>query len=235
MKRNNLNVAFGVALLTAALSCFYSGCANQQNPNGNVVVTATPEPTPDNAAITAELTRMENDWARIIKERDGATVRRIEADDVIILYPDGSLGTKEDDAKDIESGAMIFDSWETSDVKVNVLSKDFAVATLRYNVKNAKVKTADGKSMDISGQYLSVDTFARRNGQWLFVALSSVKVQSPVASPAPSAAPKASASPRVSQPAATPKPSPARKPSPVARPSARPTPVRTPATANPTP
>lgn len=220
---------FTVAVTVAALSCLYFGCANQQTSNSNALATATPEPTPDNAAISAELTRIENDWARIIKDRDGATVRQIEADDVIILYPDGSLGTKEDDAKDIESGAMTFDSWETSDVKVNVLSKDFALATLRYNVKNAKVKAPDGKTTDISGQYLSVDTFARRNGQWQFVALSSVKVQSPIATPSPTAKALPSASPAGTKPVSTPRPSPVIRPSPVARPSVRPRVVATPA------
>jgi len=219
--------------IVAALGCFYLGCSPQStNSNANTMTTATPEPTPDKAAITTELTRIENDWQRIIKEHDGATVRRIEADDVIILYPDGSLGTKEEDAKAIESGAMTFDSWETTEVKVNVLSQDYAVATLRYTIKNAKIKSPDGKVIDVSGQYLSVDTFARRNGQWQFAALSSVQVKSPVATVTASPTPKPlpSASPAAIKPVSTPRPSPAARPttrpSPAARPSVRSTPAR---------
>src|SRR6266850_1055802 len=128
-----------LAMATALLAFSQFGCASPQNTNTSTV-TATPEPTPDKTAIEAELTKIENDWPRIIKERDGATVRRIEADDVVIVYPDGSM-----------------------------VNKDSAVVTLRYTVKNAKIKSPDGKSLDVSGQYLSLDTFARRNGQWQFV------------------------------------------------------------------
>jgi len=37
------------------------------------------EPPPDRAAIEAELTKIENDWPRIIKEHDAAAVRKMEA------------------------------------------------------------------------------------------------------------------------------------------------------------
>src|SRR5688500_10234876 len=43
----------------------------------------------DTAAIEAELLRIENDWPRVIKEKDVAAVGRVEADDVVIVYPDG--------------------------------------------------------------------------------------------------------------------------------------------------
>src|SRR4051812_47299317 len=94
---------FSIVILVISLGSLlsFAGCAANApgNNNANIAV-ATPEPTPDKAAIQTELARIENDWARIIKERDGVTVRRIEADDVVIVYPDGSLGTKEQDAKD---------------------------------------------------------------------------------------------------------------------------------------
>ena len=219
-----------VLFATAGLTIF-AGCANAPNDNNANIAVATPEPTPDKAAIETELTRIENDWPRIIKERDGAAVRRVEADDVVIVYPDGTVGNKEQDAKDIETGLFTFDSWDTLEVKVNIVDKNLAVVTLRYEVKKAVVKSSDGKSMDISGQYLSLDTFARRNGQWQFIALSSVKVQSPVARALPTSTPNASptaASPAAPRPSATPRSSPVSRPAPAARPSApRPTPPRT--------
>ena len=207
-----------------------AGCAAAPNNNANIAV-ATPEPTPDKAAIETELTRIENDWPRIIKERDGTTVRRIEADDIVIIYPDGTLGNKEQDAKDIEAGLFTFDSWDTLEVNVNVVDKNLAVVTLRYEVKKAIVKSPDGKSMkDISGQYLSLDTFARRNGQWQFVGLSSVKIQPEVLAALPTPTPKASPAaptPAVTRPSATPRSSPVSRPTPAARPSAlRPSPAR---------
>jgi hypothetical protein len=232
MKRH---VSTGLILLFVAASLV--GCAPAPgNVNSNVTV-ATAEPTPDKAAIETELTRIENDWPRIIKERDGATVRRIEADDIVIIYPDGSTGNREDDAKDIEAGLFTFDSWDTIEVKVNVIDKDLAIVTLRYEVKKAVVRSADGKSSaDMSGQYLSLDTFARRNGQWQFIALSSVKIRPEVlaAMPTPTPSPATStpagptpavARPAASRPAATPRSSPVPRPTPAA---ASPLPRQTP-------
>src|SRR5712672_3127755 len=108
MKKNHAAVLLVMAMLV--LVGIESGCASPQNTNANMVVTATPEPTPDKAAIEAEISKIENDWPRKIKERDGAGVRQIEADDIFIIYPDGSTGTKEQDAKDIEAGSLTAES-----------------------------------------------------------------------------------------------------------------------------
>ncbi len=156
-------------------------------------------------------------------------MRRIEADDIVIIYPDGSTGTKEEDAKSIEAGLFTFDSWDTMEVKVNVIDKNLAIVTLRYEVKKAIVRSADGKSsIDMSGQYLSLDTFARRNGQWQFIALSSVKIKPEVlaAMPKPSPTPAAptpptsvAPTPVVPRPSGTPRPAGTPRSAPVSRPT----------------
>ena len=224
MKRNHLLIAL---LITAAM--FISlGCATSQNSNGNLnmAAAATPQPTPDKAAIEAELTKIENDWPRILKERDAAAVRRIEADDIVLVYPDGSLGSKEQDVKDIESGSITADSWVVSDLTVNVLDNDSAVVRLRTTVNSGVYKTADGKSQDVSGQFRSVDTFARRNGQWQLVSSATVKILAPPpapANPTPRPSPSAKPSPVV-------KTSPVAQPSPAMRRAAKPSPPKTIAT-----
>lgn len=193
----------------ATLISLYLGCTTAPNPsNTNTVALASPEPTPDKAAIETELTRIENDWPRIIKERDSAAVRRVEADDILLVYPDGSAGSKELDIKDIEAGSVTADSWELTDFVVRVIDNDAAVVTLRTTVKGGKYKMPDGKTQDISGQYRSIDTFARRNGQWQLVASATVPVKNP--SPTSSASPAAKPSPSM-------KPSPAAKASPATR------------------
>lgn len=226
-----------LSLATVTLSQF--GCASPQS-NNNTAPTnanmAVPEATPDKAAIEAELTKIENDWPRIIKERDGAAVRRIEADDVFLVYPDGQTGGREQDIKDIEAGSLSADSWEITDLKVNVLDKDVAVVSLRNTVKNGKYKMADGKSTDISGQYRSVDTFVRRNGQWQMIASATVKIQAPAASASPT--PKASPSPGASlamKPTPAAKGTPAAKSSPAAKASPAMKPASTPAKVAPKP
>lgn len=228
-----------LSLATVTLSQF--GCASPQS-NNNTAPTnanmAVPEATPDKAAIEAELTKIENDWPRIIKERDAAAVRRLEADDAIFVYPDGSMGGKDQDVKDIESGATTAESWEVSDIKVNVLDKDSAIVSVRITVKGGKYKTPDGKAQDISGQYRSIDTFSRRNGQWQLVAYAMTPVRNPGPTPSASPTPKASPSPSAS-PAMKPTPAakgtPAAKSSPAAKASPAIKPASTPAKVAPKP
>ena len=165
MKKHFAVTLFSLLVATAAV---YFGCAGTQNSNSNTNAVAAPsaEPTPDKAAIEAELTRIENDWPRIVKERDAAAVQKLEADDITLVYPDGTDGSKEEDVKDIESGALSADPQEISDLTVKVLDNDSAIVRSRTTVKGDNYKIMDGKCQVIIHQFRSVDTFARRNGQW---------------------------------------------------------------------
>ncbi len=183
----------GVLLLVGSL-VFLSGCEKAAENSTTPVVSPTAE-TVDTAAIETELMKIENDWPRIIKEKDVAAVNRIEADDGVFIYPDGSVGGKATDVKDMETGALSADSWEVVDLKVNVLGRDAAVVSGRSVVKNGKYKLPDGKSLDISGQYRFIDTYARRNGEWKLVAGASTPIREPGATASPMASPAAKASP----------------------------------------
>src|SRR5438309_11022365 len=188
-----------LVLITVIAGLLQLACASPQPTNTSTNANmAVAEATPDKAAIEADILRIENDWPRIIKEHDAAAVRRFEADDASFVYPDGSSGGKDQDIKDIESGALSADSWEVFDLKVNVLDNDTAVVSLRSVVKGGKYKTPDGKSQDISGQYRSVDTFVRRNGQWQLVGSATTPIRNPgpgaAGSPTSKASPSAAAS-----------------------------------------
>ncbi|MDX6578377.1 MAG: hypothetical protein QOE96_4330, partial [Blastocatellia bacterium] len=154
---------------------------------------------------------------------------RIEADDAIFVYPDGTLGDKAQDIKDMEAGSLSADSWEVLDLKVNVLDKDSAVVSGRNVVKGGKYKMPDGKVQDISGEYRWVDTFVRRNGQWQVVAGAATPVQkSASATPTPKSLATPSASPGMKptpSPRAMPKATPAAKASPAMK--AMPSPAKT--------
>jgi ketosteroid isomerase-like protein len=205
-----------ITILVAALA---TACTQTQNANSGMATqpASTPEPTPDKAAIVAEITRMENDWPRILREKDGAAVRRTEADDVILLAYTGELGSKEQDIKDIEAGNLTFDSWDISEVNVKVIDNDAAVASLLMTIGHGKFKIDESHSEDISGHYRALDTFARRNGQWQVVASSIVKLSkeaeqalaaNAMPSPASSPTPMTKSSPRA-KPSAPRRPSPA--------------------------
>src|SRR2546425_353663 len=209
-----------LVLVTVSAGLLQLGCANPQPTNTSTNANmAVAEATPDKAAIEAELTRIENDWPRIIKEHDAAAVRRIEADDIVIVYPDGAPGGKDQDLKDIGSGALTADSWEVSEVAIKVLDKDSAIATVRSVVKGGKYKMPDGKTNDISGEYRSVDTFVRRNEQWQVIGSASVRVRGPSSAAMSSPTPKSSPSM---------KPSPTAKTSPAMKTTSSPTPAKTP-------
>jgi len=209
------------SLLILAIAATFFGCASQPNPN-NTNATAVAEPTPDKDAIEAQLKALEYDWPRIIKERDSAAVRKLEADDIMLVYPDGTEGTKEQDIKDIEAGEGSADPQEISDLKVNVLNNDAAIVHSRTTIKGDRYRMTDGKCETIIHEFRTLDTFVRRNGQWQIVASTTVPVRTPgpaeTPSPTPGGSPSVNASPRA-------KPSPALKASPKVSPSRPPTPA----------
>ena len=172
-----------------------SACSNQSKSNGNANTGVSAEPTPDKAAIEAQLKALEYDWPRILKERDGAAVRKLEADDIMILSPDGSDGTKDGDIQDIEAGQMAGDPQEISDVTVNVLDNDSAVVRSRTTVKGDNHVLSDGKCQTILHEFRTIDTFVRRNGQWQIVASATVPVRNPGPASSPSSTPRSNASP----------------------------------------
>ena len=208
-----------------------SGCkpaAVDTNRSAPVSNTNSGKETVDTASIETELMRVENDWPRAIKEKDVAAITRVEADDAVFVYPDGSVGGKSQDIKDIETGALTADSWEVMDLKVMVLNNDGAVVSGRSVVKNGKYKLPTGKSIDISGQYRFIDTYARRSGEWKLVAGASTPIREPVASasPAATASPAAKASPAaIASPTAKASPTPRATPAPKASPAPRVTPA----------
>ena len=186
-----LSLGFSLVLL--------SGCQKAAEDTNRAAAPSPTTETIDTAAIETELLRLENDWPRVIKEKDIEAVKRLEADDGVFVYPDGTVGDKTTDVKDMENGALSADSWEMMDLKVTVLNKDAAVVSGRSVVKNGKYKLPDGKSIDISGQYRFIDTFARRKGEWKLVAGAATPIRQPAAATSPSPETKASpaASPAV--------------------------------------
>ena len=208
MKRNGVFAALFLCPLIMIAGCQPAGVET----NRSAVATPTPEVV-NTAAIETELLRIENDWPRVIREKDAAAAGRVMADDVVLIYPDGNVGGKEQDLKDITAGAVSAETIEMADLKVYVIDNDAAYVTGRTVLTKAQYKPLDGPALNISGHYRFVDTFAKRNGEWKLVAGASVPVrQPPAASPSPTAAASPAASPAT-------KPSPAATRSPTASPS----------------
>jgi len=204
MKRNALLMA--LLLVLSLILVGMPGCQKSAAPDANRGATSAAnanlaKETIDTAAIETELKRIENDFPRVLRDKDAQAVDQVEADDVVVIYNDGEVGSKTQDMNDIRTGAMSADSWEVRDMKVTVINKDAAFITGRSIVKGGKTKTPEGKTIDISGEYSWIDTFARRNGQWKLVASIGTPILAPSTGPAVSptvkASPMAAASPVV--------------------------------------
>jgi ketosteroid isomerase-like protein len=226
MKRIALMVTFiAVSLIVfGQMGCQPSRDTNRAEPIGTPNTNSEGE-TVNRAAIESELMRIENDWPRVLREKDVEAIRRVEADDIVIVYPDGQLGNKQQDVQDMQSGALSAEAWEVTDLKVNIIDKDAAVVSGRSIVKGGKYKGTDGKVIDISGQYRFVDTFARRNGEWKLVASAAAPVMKPAAgsSPSPGSSPATGATPATkASPTAKAPPAPAKSASPEVKPKTTP-------------
>jgi len=181
MKRNVPSAALALIGLVMVLSLV--GCQQAAAPTNladrSAAGAASPTPEKiDTAAIEAEITKLERDWASSAKNRDAETVRRILAEDVVITYPDGSTGTKTDEVRTIETGAVTMESWDLLDPKVTVLNADSAFITGRGIIKNGKYTDPNTKkAIDISGEFRFLDVYARRNGKWQAVASQTTPIR----------------------------------------------------------
>jgi len=195
MNRKVLSITLALAVAAIGLASLSCSAGVDTNRDSSLTTNKNAGPEPVNtAAIESELKKIESDWANAYKTKDGATVRRILADDIVTIAPDGTTGTKSDEIQLAETGAFSSDSWETHDAKVTVLDADAAFLTGRTVVKNGKLKLPKtGTTIDITGEYRFLDVYAKRNGNWQVVASQVTKIAEP--SPAAAASPGAAASP----------------------------------------
>jgi ketosteroid isomerase-like protein len=184
------------AVLLLALVGLISACQPAPETNRNAAQPAEASPTKepvDLAAIEAEVTRLEREWANTMKTHSADVVKRVLADDAVMTYPDGTTGTKADEIRYAETAVFNADSFEITESKVTVLDADAAFITGRSVIKKGTYKPPTGKAIDISGEYRFTDVFARRNGTWQVVASQATKIVAPTPSPSPSPSPKPSA------------------------------------------
>lgn len=191
MNRSVVSVALAcVVSLMILAACQPAAPDTNRNAETAVAATAAKE-TFDAAAIEAEVLKVERDWLKAGETYDVEAMKRIVADDAVLVYPDGTLGTKADEVRIAETKAITGEGWEIIEPKVTVLSADAAYITGRSRIKNGKYKEPNmPKAIDISGEYRFLDVYRKRNGTWQVVASQATKVavQMPAASPAATSA-----------------------------------------------
>ncbi len=168
-----------LALFVTVVVLVLTGCQRAADTNRNAVAaTASPQKEAfDPAAIEKEVIKLEREWADANKTHNPEAARSVLADDAVIVYPDGSVATKADEVRTIESGAVTADAFEMIDPKVTVVNADSAFITGRSMIRNGKYKdAATKKTIDISGEYRFLDVYTRRNGKWQAVASQATKI-----------------------------------------------------------
>jgi len=166
-------------LLIVAVVAVMNGCQPALDTNRNAAVAAASpaKETIDRAAIEAEILKLEREWADANKTHNAEAVKRMVADDAVIVYPDGSTATKADEVKTIESGAITADAFEMIDPKVTVIDGDSAFISGLSVIKNGKYAVPNQKKpIDISGEYRFLDVYAKRDGKWVAVASQATKI-----------------------------------------------------------
>ena len=152
-----------------------AGCQRAAAPTNLAESRAAATPTPekiDAAAIEAEIIKLEREWADAFKTGDADAARRVMADDITIINPDGSASSKAEEVQAIQDKLVTIESWEILEPKVTVLDANNAFVSGRGVIKNGKSRDARSKKVvDISGEYRFLDVYARRNGgKWQAVA-----------------------------------------------------------------
>lgn len=162
-----------------------SACQRDVDTNASLTTNKNTNVEPiDTASVEAELIKLERTWAGAFKTRDAATVKNILADDIVLIFPDGTTGTKNDEVGMVESGAMTMESWDIADTKVTVIDQNSAFITGRGIIRKGSMKDPKtGKTTDISGEYRFMDVYAKRNGKWMAVASQTTKIAAPASSP----------------------------------------------------
>lgn len=118
----------------------------------------------------AAITRLEQAWPGAFVKKDAAAMLNMGTGDCLFAYSTGELVTLKQLCADVKSGALTVKSMHIDDLKVRVYGDSAVVFGL-------ETEKSQYKGKDSSGQYRFVDTWLKRNGQWLCVASGNIRVK----------------------------------------------------------
>ena len=143
-----------------------------------------PAPTPTHTPATAqaspveqELLKLEREWLDAYTRRDVAAMERIEADDFIITFPNGSMSNKTQQVEMLKGPAQAGPppQFQTEGTKVRMLGDDVAILA---GIVIGKWQV-DGKEVVERSRY--TDVWAKRGGRWQVVSSHLSTLPSPQA------------------------------------------------------
>ncbi len=116
------------------------------------------------------ITKLEQEWPEAFVKKDTAKMLSMGTPECWFTTPNGQIISLKDFVVNVKSGAYTVQSMHLDDLKVRIYG-DTAVV---FGLETEKSKY-NGK--DSSGQYRFVDTWMKRNGQWLCVASANTAVR----------------------------------------------------------
>jgi ketosteroid isomerase-like protein len=134
-----------------------------------------PSATPQATSAEQELLKLEREWLDAYTNRDVAAMERIEADDFVITFPNGSMSNKTQQVEMLKRPAQAGPppQFRTEDTKVRFLGPDVAILSGvvigKYNV--------NGKEVVERSRY--TDVWAKRGGRWQVVSSHLSNLPSP--------------------------------------------------------
>ena len=118
----------------------------------------------------AAITKMEQEWPVAFVKKDTVKMLSLGTPDCLFVEPSGQLISLTSFVADVKSGAYTVQSMHIDDLKVRIYGDSAVVFGLETEKSRYKGK-------DASGQYRFVDTWLKRNGQWLCASSGNTQVK----------------------------------------------------------
>ncbi len=125
--------------------------------------------TPQAGGVEQQLKQTEDDWAKAIKDKEAATLRRIIAEDWVGTDDKGKVSNREQAISQITANPDVIESNENFDMQVRVYGNTAVV------IGGARERgTRNGTAY--TDTYRWTDVFVKRGGRWQAVVSQFAKV-----------------------------------------------------------
>ena len=108
------------------------------------------------------LIRIQREWAEARVKGDSSYARRVEANDRTIVWPDGSIVSKQKDLQTM-TGDIVFTEFKIDDLRVRLYGETGIV------VGQGTIRAHKGKQDLLGGKFVWTDTFVKDGGEWKVV------------------------------------------------------------------
>ena len=117
----------------------------------------------DHSQDEQALMKIQHEWAEARVKGDSSYMRRLEADNCTIVWPDGRIVDKREDLQTM-TGDIVFSEFKIHNLQVRLYGDTGIV------VGEGIIKAHEGKQNLLDGKFVWTDTFVNEGGQWKVIA-----------------------------------------------------------------